>query len=167
MKEIEEYNAKKFLKSYNILMGTNFEVVEVLSAEDEPPDVKCIDLETGDELYIEITALGNLPGDVAKEMKQIRGQIRMAGQSWGVTDFKNDTLVQLKKRLDDKLQSHYGNLPVALVIARVIPLEGKLEWDMIGQEFNEEYFKDYQGNYPKGIWVFIGEDPPEDIYQLR
>jgi len=58
---IEKATGKQFLELYNKKFNTSYSIVEFSDA----PDVICKDKKTEKQLFLEITLLEDLPGDVA------------------------------------------------------------------------------------------------------
>jgi len=101
-KLIEEKTAQLFLSLYNPAYGTHFEIGDL----GETPDVTCIDSETGSFLYLEISLLENLPGDIAYQLGRGKRPHSPTTKTT-VIDFLNDVVPLWRNRLEKKLLASY------------------------------------------------------------
>jgi hypothetical protein len=151
-KVIERKTAEIFLSLYNPSHGTHFEISDL----GESPDVTCIDSQTGNPLYLEITLLENLHGDIAFELGRGKKPISPTTKTT-VVDFFNDVVPLLRKRLEKKLLASYGK-NTALVLRQVSILWEPMEWRWITPSLKSEVLKGKEAHYGAGIWAICTDN---------
>ena len=147
-KSIERKTAEIFLKHYNPWHGTHFKINEL----GEAPDVKCIDSQNGNLLFLEISQIENLPGDIAFELGRREKRPISPTTKKTVVDFFNDVVPLWRKQLEKKLLASY-NENTALVLRQVSILWEPMEWKHITPYLKSEVLKGKEAHYGAGIWV--------------
>jgi hypothetical protein len=145
--KIELSTARIFLPLYNRERDTAFEVL----SQGDTPDILCRDPNTGTELGLEITLLGDLPG----EIKHVLGRgLQPNSKTTGtpVRSFYDDVAPQLGHVLDCKLLSKYGT-NTALVIRQVSPIWGPDDWQRVKEDIRKEVFRGRKHNFGAGVWI--------------
>lgn len=151
-KKIEKETAQAFLSLYNPKYGTHFKVSEL----SEAPDVVCKDAESGDILFLEVTLLENLKGNVAHELGRGNPPISPTTKTT-VIDFFKDVVPCFRKQLEKKLLSSYGE-KTALVLRQVSILWEPMEWEWIKPYFQAEILKGKESQFGAGIWVICTDN---------
>jgi hypothetical protein len=163
-KEIERETAEIFLKHYNPLHGTHFEIFEL----GESPDVICADSETDERLDLEISLLEDLPGDIAFGLGRSR-KPNSPTTGTAVVDFFKDAVPNFQKQINKKLLAAYDD-KTALVFRQVSILWDAREWSAILPLLKNEVLKGKEANFGAGIWVICTNNDKwpvdDDIFQL-
>ena len=163
-KKIERASASLFLNLYNERFHKNIEIIELRDS----PDIYCKDLKTYEEMYLEITLIEDLKGEIAYMLGRGQKPISpVTGSS--VRSFFDDVVPILIDRIKDKTQSYYGK-NTALVIRQTSPLWEPKEWKIVKDKIISTVGSISERNYGKGIWIICTNTetwPASDtIYQL-
>ena len=146
-KLIERESAEIFLRLYNHIQAADFHVDSL----GEAPDITCVDKNADRVLYLEISLLEDLPGEVAHVLgRGPKPTSPTTGTS--VVSLFEDVAPNFRRRLQDKLLASYGR-DTALVLRQVSPLWESLEWEIMAPRFRGEILKGKERNYGAGVWV--------------
>jgi hypothetical protein len=151
-KHIEKSTAEIFLSVYNSQMGSNF----TISKLSDTPDVTCEDIETGDELFLEVTILEDIPGEAQFILGRGRKPISPTTRMHAVS-LENDAVNQLKQRLEEKLLAFYGENTALVFRSATLGWE-KEDWEFVTKDFDKKIIRGRQGNYGAGIWIICIDD---------
>lgn len=150
-KRIERATAQLFLDLYNSEYNTHFGISEL----GEAPDVKCIDAETGNTLFLEISLLDNLEGDIAHELGRGKKPISPTTGT-PVIDFFRDVVPRFRRQLEKKMLSSYNEI-TALVYLQVSILWDQLEWIPYAAYLREAVVRGKENRFGAGIWVICSK----------
>ena len=147
MKRIERSAAELFLSLYNPMLGTAYAVVD----QGETPDVTCSDPTTSRELFLEVSLLENIPGEIAHELGR---RLKPISETTGTTavSLRDDVYPTFRRTIAKKLLSSYGP-NTALVLRQVSILWEPCEWELMATEFRNEVLQGKENNFGAGAWV--------------
>jgi len=157
--QIEKNTAEKFIKLYNIEMGTFFKIKKL----SDYPDIICEDL-SGNQLNLEITLTEDKKGDIKtllgrsnhKTLEYLRGN--GMGQA---SCLSGNVLEQAYHSIYNKRLKDYG-INTALVVRDVSPIGW--DWNFCVKSLTSR-LENIQNPFDKGIWI-ITLSVQEKIFRI-